>query len=118
MDHLTALHTLQDGTENLVNPLILAASMADKDTMHYGQAMKAHDAVDFLKAMEKEVNDLNSTGVWKLVKKSEMPNDAKLIRLIWSFKQKCNPLGKSIKHKARLYAKLTTYWHFHKPQLT
>ena len=121
MDHSTTLHTLQDGTENLVDPRILAASMADKDTMHYGQAMQAHDKADFIKAMEKEVNDLNSTGVWKLVRKSEMPKDAKLIRLIWSFKRKRNPLGQLIKHKARLCVhggmqrKGIDYWHTYAP---
>ena len=119
--HINSIHKLQDGTDNLVDPRILAASMADKDTMHYGQAMKAPDVADFIRAMEKEVKDLNDTGVWKLVKKTEMPKDAKLIRLIWSFKRKRNPLGQLIKHKARLCVhggmqrKGIDYWHTYAP---
>ena len=101
-DHINAINKLQDGTNNLVDPRLLAASMANKDTMHYGKAMKAPDVKDFICAMEKEVTDLKNTGVWKLVKKTEMSKDAKLIRLIWSFKCKRNPLGQLIKHKARL----------------
>ena len=120
-DHMHAVNTLQDGTSNLTDPRVLAASMADKDTMHYGQAMKAPDVEKFIQAMEKEVNDLNETGVWKLVKKTDMPKDAKLIRLIWSFKRKRNPLGQLIKHKARLYVhgdmqcKGIDYWHIYAP---
>ena len=89
--------------------------MADKDTMYYGQAMKAPNVVDFIRAMEKEITDLNDTG--KLVKKTNIPKEVKLIRLIWSFKRKQNPLGQLIKHKARLcihggmQRKGIDYWH-------
>ena len=47
--------------------------MADQDTMHYGDAMKAHDQQDFRKAMVKEVENLTKTHVWKLIWKSDMP---------------------------------------------
>ena len=120
-DHMNAVNSLLDGTNNLVDPRLLAASMADKDTMHYGEAMKAPDVADFIRAMEKEVTDLNDTGVWKLVKKTDMPKEAKLIRLIWSFKRKRNPLGQLIKHKVRLCVhggmqrKGIDYWHTYAP---
>ena len=52
-----------DATSNLVDPRLLAASMADQDTMHYGDAMKAHDQQEFRKAMVKEVEDLTKTHV-------------------------------------------------------
>ena len=62
--------------------------MVDKDTMYYVQAMKAYDAANFVKAMEKEVNDLNSTGVWRWVKKLDVPENTKLICLFLEFQTK------------------------------
>ncbi len=122
MDHLETINkNLDDNTSNLIDPRLFAASIADKDTMQYGNTMKAEDCEDFKKAMVKEVTDLTKTHVWKLIKKTDMPNDAKLIRLIWSFKRKHNPLGELLKHKARLCVhggmqrKGIDYWHTYAP---
>ena len=55
------------------------------------------------------------------MEKSSLPPDAKLIRLIWSFKQKRNPLGELTKHKARLCVhggmqrQGIDYWHTYAP---
>ena len=122
MDHLETINkNLDDNTSNLIDPRLFAASIADKDTMQYGNTMKAEDCEDFKKAMVKEVTDLTKTHVWKLIKKTDMPNDTKLIRLIWSFKRKHNPLGELLKHKARLCVhggmqrKGIDYWHTYAP---
>jgi len=84
---------LNDSTSNFFDPRLFQATEANKDNLHFGDAMKAHDKDEFIKAMEKEINDLTMTKVWTLIRKSDMPSDAKLIRLIWSFKRKRNPLG-------------------------
>ena len=122
MDHMEAINqNTDDATLNLVDPRLLAASMVDQDTMHYGDAMRAHDQQEFREAMVKEVEDLTKTHVWKLIWKSDMPKEAKLIRLIWSFKRKKNPLGELLKHKARLCVhggmqrKGINYWHTYAP---
>ena len=56
----------------------------------------------FKTAMIKEVEDMTKTHVWKIIRKSDLPEDAKLIHLIWSFKRKRNPIGELLKYKARL----------------
>ena len=122
MDHLQAIDTnIDDMTSNYLDPRLYAASLADKDTLHYREAMDAEDKQDFKKAMMKEVEDLTKTHVWKIIKKSDLPPDARLIRLIWSFKRKRNSLGELLKHKARLCVhggmqqKGIDYWHTYAP---
>ena len=122
MDHLQEINrNFDDMMSNLVDPRLYAASIADKDTLHYREAMEAEDREDFKKAMVKEVDDLTKTHVWRLVPKTEVPKDARLIRLIWSFKRKRNPLGELLKHKARLCVhggmqrKGIDYWHTYAP---
>ena len=59
-----------------------AASLVDKDTLHYRDAMSAKDKNEFQKVIVKEVKDLTKTRVWKIVRKSNLPSDTRLIRLI------------------------------------
>ena len=56
MDHLQAIDTnIDDMTSNYLDLRLYAASLADKDTLHYREAMDAEDKQDFQKAMMKEV---------------------------------------------------------------
>jgi hypothetical protein len=54
--------------------------------------------------MEKEILDHESRGHWDSVPPSTIPSDNKVIKAIWSFKQKRFPDGRLNKHKARLCA--------------
>ncbi len=54
--------------------------------------------------MEKEILDHKSRGHWDLVPHSTIPPGHKVIKAIWSLKQKCFPDGCLNKHKARLCA--------------
>ena len=50
-NHLDAINQNIDGAmSNHINPRLLVASIADKNTMHYGDAMKAHDHQNFRKS--------------------------------------------------------------------
>ena len=60
--------------------------------------------MDFIKAMEKEIKDHESCGHWSIVERSTLPDKAKPIKAIWSFKRKRRPDGTLLKHKARLCA--------------
>jgi hypothetical protein len=88
---------------NFFHPLAFAATLADNETFHYGDAMKQPDKSSFLKAMIKEVDVLTQSGVWTLRKCSEIRHH-KPIHAIWSFKWKRAPDVRNIKHKARLCA--------------
>ena len=64
--------------------------------------MKAEDSEDFKAAMKKKINDLYEANVFDIIPLEDKPKNYKLIRFIWSFKQKRSPIGVLIKHKARL----------------
>jgi hypothetical protein len=98
-----ATQSLDDGTTNVSLPLAFAATLADNETFHFGDAMKQPDKSSFIKAMIKEADDLTKSGVWVLRRRSEVCNKH-VICAIWSFKRKRAPDGRILKHKARLCA--------------
>ena len=122
INYLNLLETnADDGSQNLMDPRLLLATDTNNDNLHYGGAMAAPDKKEFIAAMQKEVEALTKDNVWRLEPKRNIPPHAKLIRLIWSFKRKRNPLGDLIKHKARLcvhggmQTKGVDYWHTYAP---
>lgn len=67
------------------------------------EAMNQEDAVDFIRAIVKEVEDDHEfRNHWTMVPGSET-NGKKTILSIWSFKRKRSPSGELLKHKARLW---------------
>ena len=107
---MDAINTnIDDGSNNLVDPRMYSASIANKDVLHYGEAMAAEDQPEFQKAMKKEVNDLTASDVWELVDISTLPAGVRLIHMIWSFKRKRNPMGVLLKHKASSVLSRTGY---------
>ena len=59
--------------------------------------MKQNDKLDFVAAMEKEIEDHESRGHWHIVARSILPTNTKPIKAIWSFKRKWRPDGLSMK---------------------
>ncbi len=55
--------------------------------------MKQDDAAEFIKAMSTEVEAHKSRNHWMMVPRSSLPEGAKTIRAIWSFKRKRFPDG-------------------------
>jgi hypothetical protein len=66
--------------------------------------LKQEDRLDFVNAMEKEIDDHVRRDHWEIIPRSMMPKDMKTIMSIWSFKRKSLPDGTLNKHKARLCA--------------
>jgi len=93
-----------DGTLNQVHHLSLLTEVSSNEVFTYHQAMKQKDRLAFVEAMEKEVADHESRGHWTIVPRSSLPEGAKAIKAIWSFKRKRYPDGRLNKHKARLCA--------------
>jgi hypothetical protein len=93
-----------DGTLNNFHFVSLLTDTGSNKVFTYHQAQKQEDWNDFIIAMEKEIIDHKSRGHWDLVPHSTIPLGNKVIKAIWSFKQKCFPDGRLNKHKARLCA--------------
>ena len=73
--------------DEMMNSVAFLAK-TDEDTMYYHQAMKAHDKVEFLKAMVKEFNDYATRGHWEIVHQDDVPSGTKILDSVWSMKRK------------------------------
>ena len=79
------------------------ASKSDPDTMYVDQALKAPDREQFLKAMQKEVDDHSSNEHWRIVPRSGLPSGTKVLPAVWAMKRKRRIATREVyKHKARL----------------
>ena len=80
MDHMDLVNINSDDRSiNLADPRIIAAETFQKDNLHLGEAMKADDCEDFMKAMEKEMKYLTTEDVWEIITKSSLPTSAYII---------------------------------------
>jgi hypothetical protein len=98
---------LDDFTFNGFHPFAYVASLADKDSMNFADAMKQDDRDKFVNAMEKEVAAHVKRNHWKVYSRHQMRQtgySGKVIMAVWSFKRKRNPFGIITKYKARLCA--------------
>jgi hypothetical protein len=76
---------------------------ADPDTMYWHEAMKEPDREEFLKAAQKEVDDQVKNGNFSIVKRSELPKDARVLPAVWAMRRKRRiKTGEIYKWKARL----------------
>ena len=92
-------YKLQD---SMLDPIAFAAKDG-RDTLHYGQAMRAHDKRNFIQAMVKEVEDHVSRKHWGIVPRSAVPKGHRVLDAVWSFKRKRDIATQQIiKWKARL----------------
>ncbi len=76
---------LYDGTLNVMDNSVFATDANENYT--YSKAMKQDDAVEFIKAMLTEVEAHKSRIHWTMVPRSSLPEGAKTICAIWSFKR-------------------------------
>ena len=65
---------------------------------------KTKDKADFIKAQQSEIEGLEEMNVFAYIKNNMLPDDAKLLRAVWSYRRKRRPDGTLLKHKARLCA--------------
>ena len=70
--------------------------------MYFHQAMQQPDAGEFVKAVIKEINGLIDKR-WKLIKRSEVPEDVDVIPSVWAMRRKRDLMTNEIlKYKSRL----------------
>ena len=85
------------------DPILAYAASADPDTLYYHEAMREPDADLFREAMVKEFLDQWTNEIFVLRRRSEIPEDARVLPSVWSMKRKRKVLtGEVYKHKARL----------------
>ncbi len=84
------------------NPIMFHAKMMG-DIMYLQQAPKQPDAKEFVQVVIKEVNEHVDSNNWMLWKQSKVPEDVKIVPIVWSLQRKCDLTTNEVKsHKARL----------------
>ena len=93
-----------DGTFNAIVSHAYAAGKENNETYTFREMCKQEDRIDFVDAMQKEIDDHTRRKHWEIIPRSMMPDNMKTIMSVWSFKRKRFPDGTLNKHKARLCA--------------
>ena len=104
INRMDEANELCDGTLNEINHFSFLTDVGSNEVFTYHQAQKQDDWGQFVEAMEKEIEDHENHDHWTLVLRSTLPQTAKTIKAIWSFKRKRFPDGRLLKHKARICA--------------
>ena len=92
------------------------------DTLYLHEAMKAPDKREFIKAMEKEIEDQLENGNFVYCRRSDVPKEAQVIPGVWAFRRKRRIQTQEVyKHKARWNVdgsrqiKGVSYWETYSP---
>ena len=104
MNRFHEVNELYEGTLNEVHHLLYATEISFNDSFTFRNATKQDDKLDFVDAMEKEISDHEKGGHWSIVHHDTLPNRARPIKAIWSFKRKRKPDGELLNNKALLCA--------------
>ena len=93
-----------DGMPNYCHPVTQAfLSVANNNIYTFCDDMRQTDCPEFVKTMEKDINNNHMHGHWRVVKQSKA-GDPKTIIAIWLFKRKQLPNGTIARYKACLCA--------------
>jgi Reverse transcriptase (RNA-dependent DNA polymerase) len=78
-----------DKTHEFDHPITYALKASNNpDTLYMHEALRAHNADNFRKAMVHEVNEHTKRGNWELVLKQDLPPGTKVLPSIWAMKRK------------------------------
>ena len=91
-----------DDHSNHMHSLAFKAS-TDPDTMYMHEAMREPDKAEFVKAMEKEVQDQMDNNNFTIVHKDSVPKNGIILPAVWQMKRKRDIKSQQVKkYKARL----------------
>ena len=102
--HAERLSIMHDGSINSIHHAFASMTGSDNGVYTLKEMLKQEDRADFIAAMLVEIHDHEKRNHWTMIPRSEIPEGAKTILSIWSFKRKRYPDGRILKHKARLCA--------------
>lgn len=99
-----------------------AGRSSDPDTMYMHEALRAHDADEFKKAMDDEIETHEKRKHWELMKREDLPPGTPVLPAVWAMKRKRRvATNECYKHKARLnfgghkQEKFVNFWQTYSP---
>jgi len=97
-----ALHPNKDTYEPTYPEVVAMKAHADPDSLYLHEARKQPDWKDFAEAMQLEIEQQVSTGLYTITKRSEVPEGATVLPAVWQLRRKRDVrTGRIKKHKAR-----------------
>jgi hypothetical protein len=73
------------------------------DIMYLHQVLRQPDAIEFMEAIIKEINGHINNDHWKLIPRTEVPEDTEVVPSAWAMQRNQDLIrGRVTKHKARL----------------
>jgi hypothetical protein len=82
-----------DGTFNAMVSHAYAAGKENNETYTFREICKQEDRLEFVNAIQKEIDDHTLCEHWEVIPCSMMPDNMKTIMSVWSFKRKRFPDG-------------------------
>ncbi|CAB0003808.1 unnamed protein product, partial [Nesidiocoris tenuis] len=99
---------LQDDAEPNLSCLIYLTNAAlrklEKEPESYQEALRSPEAEFWKEAIKEEFDALTRCGTWRIVPKTAIPKDTKVIKARWVLRKKSEPDG-GIRYRSRLVAK-------------
>ena len=103
IQEIFCLEAMFPSCSNELDPLLALKAVADPDVMYMHQAMKQADKGEFIKAMQKEVDDQSRNGNFSIVERKTIPKDKTILSAVWQMRRKRDIKTREIKkYKARL----------------
>ena len=93
MNRFHEVNELYDGTLNEVYYLLYKTDISSNESFTFRNAMKQDDKLAFVDTMEKEISDHKKGGHWSIVHHNTLPNKARPIKAIRSFKGNENQMA-------------------------
>ena len=93
------VNDLYYGTLNEVHHLFYATNISSNESFRFRNSTKQDDKLAFLESMEKDITDHENGGYSSIFHCDTLPNKARPIKSIWSFKRKRKPDGELLKHQ-------------------
>ena len=98
MNRFHEVNELYGGTLNKIDHFMYYIDITINEYFIFRNAMKQEDKMSFVEAMEKEISDHEAGCQWSVVHRDTLPNKARPIKSIWSFKRKRKPESELLKH--------------------
>ena len=94
--------TFKDHIDRLLSLTALDNGTANPNILSHSQAKKSIDWDKFVEAMKEEIQRMIDNNIFKLVKKSTVPRNQRILRGVWSHRRKTTPAGEVYRHRSRL----------------
>eukprot|EP00957_Ditylum_brightwellii_P155249 11818950-Ditylum_brightwellii.AAC.1 len=94
------LSSLSNGeTNEFLHLALVTGTKANSNVLRHREAMKVEDHELFIQAMKEEIEKMTEREIFEVVPCSQVPTYQKVLRALWSHRQKTKPTGEIYRHR-------------------